>query len=248
MIIESIKNYLDKRKQLFYDPKSGKFTVLQIDRELLLKNRLKAALFIIFALIGTLTINLVITVLYLNNIISFNTYLSVQHFYFFVILVLGIFFFPYHPMNYGFNLNKLKYNLKIGLLFGGFGFLLSVIIRYFLVKNGKTDFSFHLNFDYSYLTYPIVVITQEALIKGYFQSFLITVFDNLKGSKWYAIIIVSIIFAQMHILFGPCVTIIGFLFSVFTGWFYEKTRSLVGVVIIHYLSGVGLLYFIVLPN
>ena len=80
------------------------------------------------------------------------------------------------------------------------------------------------------------------IVEGFFQSYFIAVFDGLKYSKFLSICLASFIFAQFHLIYGIPVVLLTFLFSFILGWFYEYSRSLVGVSIIHFLTGAGFLF------
>ena len=169
---------------------------------------------------------------------------TTANFYSFFIVLIGIIVLPYHPSHYGINLNNLKFNLTVCLGLGILGLILTLLIRYFLfIKAGNSDFDFDFSFRFFYLIYPLTAIMQEIIIKGFFQSYFVAAFEGLRYKRLFAILLSSLVFAQLHLIFGFAFVALTFLYSILTGFLYEKTRSIVGISIIHFLIGAGFIYF-----
>lgn len=154
-----------------------------------------------------------------------------------IIAIAGILLLPYHPKHYGLNLHNLKQNLYWGI---GIGIMLSIIsvgIRIGLVKLGYKQFAFYPHVDISLLLYPLFALSQELVIKGYFQSYFIALLkENIHG-KYIAILIASLVFGQLHVFMGMPVAAVTFFYALISGIIYEKSRSILGLTIIHTMVG-----------
>lgn len=214
-----------------------------IDKVRLYKNRMKKSVFFMIIIIAGFLFDVLGTVLYYQNIISVDILLHSFNLYTIICFALGFVYLPYHPKHYGFNTNKLRFNLLLGFVGGGIGLVLAVGSRLLLVNNGLTDFAFDFTPKFSYFIYPVLVVVQDTLTKGYLQSYFVAVFDNTPHKKVKAVILSSIIFGIYHIPFGFELAVITFVYSVITGFIYEKSRSLLGVCILHYLTGIGIFCF-----
>lgn len=149
----------------------------------------------------------------------------------------GLFLLPYHPKHYGLNLYNLKQNLSWGI---GIGIALSIIsvgIRIWLVKMGYKQFEFYPHVDATLLIYPIFALSQELVIKGYFQSYFIALLKDNSHGQYIAILIASLVFGQLHVFMGMPVAAVTFLYALISGIIYEKSRSILGLTIIHTMVG-----------
>ncbi len=234
---KKFKTYLNTKNHSFHD----------INRELLYKNRLTKSIYFIMLLITACTVNVFIVYYALNKTISLLIVDRIFDLFIYTSLVIGLVVVPYHPRNYGFNLNKLKENLIIGfglgLVFVGIG----ISFRLYLSGDGAINFNFNGNmsrFFIDLLYYPLCSFSQEALFRGVFQSYFIAILGKSKRYRLISIIIPSIIFGQFHILYGGIPVFFGaFALSIMLGFIYERSRSLVAVTIIHFFAGAGLFFF-----
>jgi len=218
-----------------------------INREILYKNRLTKSLYFILLLVAACTMNVFMIYFTLTEVISINIVDKIFDLFIFTSLIIGFFVLPYHPKHYGFNLNRLKENLIFGIIIGIVLFCGAISFRIYMVSKGALEFKFDTDiarFLRDLLYYPINSLAQEALFRGSMQSFFIAVLEKAKTNKLLSIMIPSLIFAQFHILYGGILVFLGaFVLSMLLGLFYERTRSLVGVTIIHFFAGAGLFFF-----
>lgn len=197
-----------------------------------------------FLNLGLLVIySLALTGLYLKYETTFSLMIieNLINISIFLFAVLGLFILPYHPQFYGINLNGWKHNLVIGL---SAGISLALVIwglRIVLPDYGVEWLRINPQFKWDYLLYPIFVLSQEWVIKGYIQSYFMSVFGKQK--KWLAIFVTAFLFSSLHLVVGVHLVAATFVFGIVTGWWYEKTRSILGVSIVHYFLGAAFLYF-----
>ena len=219
----------------------------EINRELLYKNRLTQSVYFIILLVAACTVNMFMVYYTLSNVISISIVDKIFDVFIFSSLLLGFFILPYHPRHYGFNLNNLRDSIVWGLGLGLVFFATAIGFRLFMVNSGADEFRFDLDmhrFLRDLFYYTINALAQEALFRGSMQSYFVAVFEKARWCKPLAIFIPSVIFAQFHILYGGIWIFAGaFVFSILLGFIYERSRSLVAVTIIHYLTGAGLFFF-----
>lgn len=211
------------------------------------REKLATLNFYMLAMMGLFCVNLLTMFFYYNNKLSLQVANAIAQIFSGFLILAGMCVLPSQPGQHGFNLNKLKMNITYGILFGFIGFMFAVLVRIYLIQNGIHYFKFStdnifLNVVLNVIVYPIFVIIQESATKGYFQTFFIKMYDHLKYNRELGIVISSLLFALFHIMLGIEVFICVFIFSVLLGIFYEKSRSLVGVLIIHYMTGFGLFF------
>ena len=207
------------------------------------KHKVKQSLFFMIVLNGCYLLTLVCMRLQASDIITTGVYVKLMFLYSVCMSFLGLFYLPHRPSHYGMNLNDLRFNLLwgtlLGILFAGF----AVILRFYFVSKGRMEFAFNPIPEWEFFLYPFSVLAQEMIIRGYLQTYFISLFDYTIANKWIAILFSSIIFALLHLMYGFQVTIYCFLFSFVLSIFFDKTRSLVGVTIIHFLVGTAMFYF-----
>jgi membrane protease YdiL (CAAX protease family) len=217
-----------------------------ITAEILYKNRVSKSVFFVLIMIFSFSLNALF--IYLNLKYNFNGTIAVNilQFYFITAAILGFIFLPYHGKHYGINLYGLKFNILSGLLIGILGLIISLNLRIYMFNSGIKEFGFYFDpfiFCVRFVFYLLFSISQELVTKGYFQSYFVAVFDNVKFKKVYSILLASLVFSQFHILYGLWLVAGTFLYSVITGFYYEKTRSILGVSIIHFLTGSAIFFF-----
>lgn len=218
----------------------------EISPELLYRNRVTKARFFLIHLLASFTLNLFCMYLYFLQRLSGFAALNIFMTYMGVLILSGIILLPYHPTHYGLNLNKLAFNLRLGLGVGAVGLVAAVGCRCWLVRAGYQEFAFVWmpgDFLRRFILYLIMAPMQELVVKGYFQSFFMAMFEHLPARRALSIVTASFVFAQFHLIYGLPVVLITFVFACVTGWIYEQSRSCVGVTLIHFLTGAGLLFF-----
>jgi membrane protease YdiL (CAAX protease family) len=212
---------------------------------MLYKKRVAKSVFFITAIILSNTLIALLTAAHINYKFDANLITRIYDIWFLILLVFGIFYLPYHPKYYGLNLNKLKYNLIIGFGIGGAGMLIAVIIRLMLIKYGHDEF----RFNFSALSIMLCVLyffscfLQEALSRGFFQSYFIAVFTKTRSNRIIAIFLTALVFAQFHYIYSSGLALASFIYCFSTGFIYEKTRSIAGITIIHFLIGASMIQF-----
>ncbi len=224
-----------------------------ITREILIANRLKKSSFFLLAIFGYTAVYVIGLYLHFVYHLSESIYADILYVYFALLVFIGIIELPYHPEHYGFNLKYLKWNLITGITIGAAGALAAILIRIKILVYYNPSFQFYtqnIGFDIMHFLflYPLIVIVQEIVCKGFFQTYFFSMFSQHKMKKHIAVIISSFIFALSHLILGGQFFFITLLFSIILGYVYEKSRSLVGVVLLHYLTGVGMFFLSSFPK
>jgi len=214
-----------------------------ISGEELYKNRLRKSVFIILSLVCAFSINILCIFLNLKYGFSLQKVSIIMQVLLTVVFIAGIILLPYHPCHYGLNCNNLKRNIVTGISAGSAFLAVVILIRYNLFRSGYHHFGFCLSLTLTSFLYPVIVVIQETIIKGFFQSYFIVVMEKYRFSRFFAVFIASYIFAQFHILYSIPFFLMTFGFAFITGWIYERHRSIVGVSIIHFMAGGGFLFF-----
>jgi len=155
----------------------------------------------------------------------------------------GYYYLPYPLTAYGLNRNSMGRVLRESLLIGSGLLVFSIGFRYFLISIGVEEMRFRFSITGDILFYPVFAFLQEIITKGYFQSYLVGALAHRRHNKVLAVLISSVLFALTHLIHGYSVFTGLFIFSVFTGWYYERSRNIWGVTIIHTILGWSLFYF-----
>lgn len=234
-MLTPIARFLDRKNHDFHE----------INQELLYRNRLVKSIFFLIILTGSLTLNTFLLSLFYTQVITgYHVFYGIQVFML-ISVILAVIILPYHPRHYGFNLNRLQFNILSGLGVGLLGLAATVLLRVYLVRMGITAYTVTItpfSLIDGLLYYPVIVLVQESMTKGFFQSYFVAVFESTSINRILAIGLGSLIFAQFHLFYGLPIFVFTFVFNCLTGWLYERSRSLVGVWIIHYLMGMGLFF------
>ncbi|MGL4369975.1 MAG: CPBP family intramembrane glutamic endopeptidase [Spirochaetota bacterium] len=217
-----------------------------VSNETLYRNRLRKSVYIILCLIGAFSINMLCMYLYYTRGISLQSVSVIMQLFLFAVFSAGLAILPYHRSHYGLNLNNVKRNVIIGFFAGLFFIPLMVAMRISLVRRGYSQFAFRPVLVPTDFVYPFIALIQETIIKGFFQSYFVVVFEHEKHNRLISIILSSYIFAQFHIMYSIPLFIGTFVFAFITGWIYEKERSIVSVTIMHWMAGAALLSFCVM--
>lgn len=216
-----------------------------ISETIVYENRLKKTIFFMLSLILILFLTMTLLSLYIQKVIALNVVYYIYYLVFFLMIIAGIFILPYHPKTYGLNFHRFFFNFKTGLVIGLISFIAIIIIRLLVTRFGfkqlAFDTSIFLPSALHYIfVYPIIAFVQETVIKGFFQSYFFALFDSFKHKTFMAVFLSSFLFAIFHIFFGMLIAFFSFLYAISTGFLYEKSRSIISVLIIHYLTGVAL--------
>ena len=167
--------------------------------------------------------------------------------WFVAILVLGALFLPFRPRRYGLTAKDLSKNLFLGLGFGLTGALAATILRLKMMEAGHEELMYR--FSGANLLFTITnlftVILQELVSKGVFQSGLRRMFQlgGVRKSAPAAVILTAVVFAEFHLVYGEWVAAIAFIYGLVTGWVFEKTGSIVGISIVHFMVGLAMFHF-----
>lgn len=236
-IIKKFLDFFDDHRHLHQESKPV----------ILYKNHQKISRFCIINFIISGVVNSLVMSFYYQGTLAAIDVAKLLQFYITIVMIAGIFILPYHPEHYGFNFNKLKFNLIIGFGIGIPGFLCAVLGRYYMVQMGYHEFGFICKSVpaaiIKCILYPFDSVSQEIVTKGYIQGLLISVFRGYRFNRILAIICAALLFAQFHLFLGIHSFIIIFLFAFLTGFLYEKSRSVVGIAMIHFFIGAGLFIF-----
>ena len=209
------------------------------------QKRALQTLFNIFVLFAVLITCILVLLSGGNQTLPSGFYTKALDVLFIGALFFGFVFLRYPPEQSGLNFNRLRLNLLFGFCFGAAGLAVAMTGRYYLIQSGSEIFKLNLSglsFAY-FLLYPITATVQEVVVKGVFQNYFNTVLENNGKNKFLAVIFSSLIFAQFHLVFGIFIALCAFLFGIVTGMFYQKTRSVVGISIAHFLIGSGFVQF-----
>lgn len=235
------------RRRPIKQPSAGRRKPSRPPAELHL-NRVKKSRFVISALIGANSIATLGLALHHFYALPAVVYASGIYLYMVMILVLGLFFMPYPPRSYGFQLEQWKSDLRFALIMSAVLVTVALVSRYLLVRAGFDQFRYVppanvLSACLSVVLYVLATLVQEAVMRGYFQSYFVAVFEKGPMTKPLAIVLSSLVFAQFHLIYNLPFAGIAFTFSLVLGAYYEVHRSLLGVVIIHASSGMAMIFF-----
>lgn len=118
--------------------------------------------------------------------------------------------------------------------------LMLIVAKYLCIKNGVNGLEgplFHDQyFNLLLLLYVPVVVVQEFLAKGVVQTVIEHVLAGRRAKLW-AIITAASLFGLVHIELSVTIAIASFLFAIYWGVIYFKSRTLIGVCISHFLIG-----------
>ncbi len=233
LINSKLIRYLTKKKN----------TDHPVSKESLYRKRLITSQVNFNIIIIAFTINTFCMILYYQKILKFG---AINIFYTVFLSIVSIacyFLMPYHMKNYGLNLNRLKFNIVSGSIISIVGLGIVILIRIYLYSTGHMEYGFNIKFHINYVIYIYVAALQELITRGILQSYFIALFDDFINKKIYSILVSSLVFANFHVILGFQVFLLTFVLSVFLGFYYEKTRSIVGVSIVHAVIGSGFFFF-----
>lgn len=221
----------------------GNYSLNLISDEIYFKNKVSVAAFVLLTVVIIYTVNLYLVMLFYQNQVPFLKIYGTIIFLMLICLILGFSILPYRMADYGLRFDKLKYNVIIGLTYGTAGMAIALTFRYIMVLNGNETMGFHPGLQLFDALSPVCAVLQEWITKGYLQTCLISVLGYSKPKKYAAITVSSLVFAQFHMIMGFQIFILAFIFSFILGIIYEKTRSIIGISIIHFFVGFSLFSF-----
>ena len=216
------------------------------------KNRFTKVSFVMVASLSILSINTFSLYLYFEKILSIFWVINAINILTVIIFSAGLYFVPYHIRHYGLHKEKMGRNVLIGLCVGLALFVPACWYRSVMLHNGYDIYRISItagSIVNLLLLYPLSAFIQELVVKGYLQTALVSIFGKKKSGKFAAIILSSLVFCQLHIhynMYMPHIILFAFLFSVVTGYIFEKTRSVIGITVIHYLCGAAMTAFLTL--
>jgi len=118
--------------------------------------------------------------------------------------------------------------------------IILIVVKFLCIKNGVNGLDGSLFDDQCFnmllLLYLPVVVIQEFLAKGVVQTVIEHVLAGRRVKLW-AIITAASLFGLVHIELSVIIAIASFLFGIYWGVIYIKSRTLVGVCISHFLIG-----------
>ncbi|MBN2511247.1 MAG: CPBP family intramembrane metalloprotease [Spirochaetales bacterium] len=209
----------------------------------LYKNRTKKALFNMICIASMMGLSLISMHMFHRGHLDKEGYATLTKILLVSLFWGGHYFLPYPLSCYGLNTNNMQKVLKESISIAFILLGLCVGYRYLLATHGVKEMQFRLHLRLDILFYPVFAFLQEIITKGFVQSYLVAALDGFKHRRLYAIIVSSIVFALTHLIHGYSVFAGLFVFSLLTGWFYERSRNIWGVTIIHTILGWSLFYF-----
>lgn len=212
-------------------------------KKYLYKNRLKESLFFMVTLNIAYMVSMACMVLFRDGLITSSLYVKFLFLYTSITVGFGFFLLPYKMKHYGFNSRNWRFNLKWGLVLGLMGSFLAVLLRIYLVKQGKKEFRFTPIPEWEFYIYPLSVYSQETMTRGFLQNYFTSLFEKTRKNQLIAIMLSSAIFAMMHLMYGFFLAAMVLIFSIALGYFYKKTYSIIGVYLIHFMVGTTMFYF-----
>ena len=142
--------------------------------------------------------------------------------------------------NFGVTLSNLNRSIQDGV-FGSAALIIGLFVLIQSLKNftqisvgdvvGYMNLSSPLSYIYLFHCY-----LQEFFVRGAIQSSLLNVIQNSMRSTL-SVVLASAIFAVLHYPLGFMPIVATFLSGLLFGYIYNRTKNLVGVTLIHYLSG-----------
>ena len=207
------------------------------------KSKVKHSLFFMLVINANYMLALICMALYRDGLLSSGSYVKILVGFTTLMVAAGIFFLPHRAKHYGLNLKRWKFNLGMGLGLGLIGVLISVFLRFKLIESGRTDFAFRTIPEWEFFIYPLSVFSQETMTRGFLQTYFHSLFEKSKLNDWIGIGLSSLIFGLMHLMYGFEIMGLSVLFSSILGYFYNKSGSILGVCITHFMVGTALFYF-----
>lgn len=118
--------------------------------------------------------------------------------------------------------------------------ILLVVTKYVCIQNGVKGLDGALFYDQYFnsliLVYVPVVVMQEFLAKGVIQTIIEHVLAGRHARLW-SIITAAALFGLVHIELSVEIALASFLFGIYWGVIYVKSRTLIGVSLSHLLIG-----------
>ncbi len=212
-------------------------------------NRIVKSRFYVVGLVLFLVVNNFLMYFYSKGAFPVDYIFFYLHVFFALHIICAVLFLPYPPNVYGFNFNKPKRSFRMIFFVGIILVTTAISVRVYLIYKGHDQFKIHqflLTRDaYKYVTYyPLSALLQEAVTKGFFQSFFFSLFSDSQPrfKRVLAIGCSSLLFAQCHLALGLVVYLASLVLSIILGYVYEDSRSLFAVTVLHYLTGVTLFF------
>ena len=118
--------------------------------------------------------------------------------------------------------------------------IIFIVVKYLCIKNGVNGLDgtlfYHQDFNMLDLLYVPVVVVQEFLARGVAQTVIEHVMAGRRAKIW-SIITAATVFGLVHIELSVAIATASFLFGIYWGVVYIKSRTLIGVCISHFLIG-----------
>jgi len=139
---------------------------------------------------------------------------------------------------YGVSLHNLKQNIiegfVISLLCVALLCLIAISIQSY-TKIGLQKVMGHIQLWWVFLIYCFHSYLQEFVARGLLQTTIQDVVQ--KKSRAFAIVVASLVFAVTHITYGFYTVTLVFIMGIFFGFLYARFKNLVGVTIVHAITG-----------
>jgi membrane protease YdiL (CAAX protease family) len=147
------------------------------------------------------------------------------------------------PADFGLTINNLKQNISEGLMFSFFLCSILFFYRYHTLSVGeplicwKSFLAFsRLQFYIHISTYLIHCYLQEFIVRGVLQGLIQKFFKD--SHFFFPVFLISFLFCAAHIRISFYFAALTFIVSIIFGCIYYRHKNLIGVSIVHYITGI----------
>lgn len=146
-----------------------------------------------------------------------------------------IVFYHYKIQDFGVNLKNLWAVVLEGVLFGvilSILLIVGIITYHHLLHQPQRFYKIPILETLLYIPHSYL---QEFIIRGVVQTLLERFLNDKRGIK--SVLISALLFSNIHFFIGLLLTIITFWYSLLIGFIYRRHRNLIGITIIHAITG-----------
>lgn len=216
-----------------------------------LQNRMVQSRLMLTALVGLQTLQSAALALFFRGAIDEIEFGMLVYQALFWILLVGMLVLPEPPARYGLDFDRMGSDLKRAWPWAATAFVLALGLRLLLAYGADVRAlqfipGFNVASSMHALLYPIAAFLQEAVLRVFFQSYLIGLLGKDRRAKGAALAICSLVFAQFYIIFGFTAFALAFVLSLIPGLYFERTRMAFGTALVHTAIAAGMLGFSVL--
>jgi membrane protease YdiL (CAAX protease family) len=154
--------------------------------------------------------------------------------------------------NHGVTLKNTKKSIVEALIFATPFIIVCCLAKYILTISPNTIYygdsiiklpsSYMVIFDI--LIYSVICYVQEFIARGTLQSILERILPTVGLGLWSAILFSNFLFFLMHVHYSLLFGAFAFVFGIFWGYIYSRTRNLIGVSLHHAMISVFPMFFL----